>query len=512
MDTAKTSTRILDACQRPRINASMTRVTRLRIQAQILLPDSRSHDLQQRKPPFRTILEPFKIKVVEPIQMTSPEQRLEFLEEAGYNLFKVKADDVLIDLLTDSGTGAMSQEQLAALMKGDESYAGAKSWFRFRDAVSNITGFPHIFPTHQGRAAERLLFKALNVHGKRVLSNTFFDTTRANVEDQFGLPINLLCLESLDPRSSAPFKGNINIAALEGHLQMTQAAPPVAGVVITVTNNSGGGQPVSMANLREASAVCKRAGVPLFLDACRFAENAFFIKDREPGFSSRSVLSIAQEMFSLCDGATFSAKKDGLANSGGFVAMRDSDMATRLEQRLILEEGFVTYGGLPGRDLEAIAVGLHEVVDEEYLRYRMASTRFLGNGLVKLGVPIVEPPGGHAIYIDAAAFLPHIPRNQFPGHAVAVALYLEGGVRSCEIGSLMFGGKDPATGEERRPNWSELCRLAIPRRVYTQSHMEYVLEVAERVVLEKEKLTGFRIVKEPVALRHFSAALAPVAS
>jgi tyrosine phenol-lyase len=454
-----------------------------------------------------TIFEPFRIKSVEPIRMTTRAQRAAALEHAGWNLFKVKADDILVDLLTDSGTGAMSAEQWAAMMRGDESYAGASSWFRFRDRVQELTGFQHVIPTHQGRAAERILFSCLQVRGKTVVSNTCFDTTRANIEAQGGRAVDIPTPLAKDTQASHPWKGDIDLAALERILG--DASQQVACVVHTITNNSGGGQPASLRNLRAASAMCKKAGVPYYLDACRFAENAWFIKLREEGQHDRSVESIAREMFRLADGATFSAKKDGLANIGGFLASNDDALAAQEEQLLILTEGFPTYGGLAGRDLDAIAVGLREVVDEDYLRYRIVSTKYLGDGLRRHGVPIVEPPGGHAIYIDARAFLPHIPQEAFPGQAAACAFYLEGGVRGCEIGTLMFGGRDPRTGKSRVAA-QELLRLAIPRRVYTQSHIDYVVEVGREVAARKRELTGFRIVEEPAQLRHFSARLLPL--
>lgn len=457
--------------------------------------------------PITTIVEPFRIKSVEPIRMTTREQRAVALEAAHWNLFQVPARDILVDLLTDSGTGAMSAEQWAAMMRGDESYAGAESWFRFRDRVQELTGFKHVVPTHQGRAAERILFSCLGVRGRVVLSNTCFDTTRANIEAQGGRAMDIPTPLAKDTQSPFPWKGDIDLAELERLLG--DETLDVACVVHTVTNNSGGGQPASLANLRAASAICKQARVPYYLDACRFAENAWFIKQREQGQHDRSVESIAREMFRLADGATFSAKKDGLANIGGFLAANDDALAAQEEQLLILTEGFPTYGGLAGRDLDAIAVGLREVVDEDYLRYRIVSTKYLGDGLRRHGVPIVEPPGGHAIYIDARAFLPHIQPEQFPGQAAACAFYLEGGVRGCEIGTLMFGGRDPATGMERIAK-QELLRLAIPRRVYTQSHIDYVVEVGREVAARKRELTGFRVAEAPAQLRHFSAKLLPI--
>jgi len=456
-----------------------------------------------------TIIEPFRIKVVEPIRMTTPEERGQILEEAHHNLFRIRAEDILIDFLTDSGTGAMSSEQWAGMMRGDESYAGARSWYRFYDQVKALTGFKHIVPTHQGRAAERILFACLDVKGRTVISNTHFDTTRANVEYLGGTAIDIPIPEGLKPSSQHPFKGNIDLERLERLLEERRGR--VACVIVTVTNNSGGGQPVSMANIRAASEMAHSSGVPFYLDSCRFAENAYFIKLREEGYADRTAESIAQEMFSLADGATFSAKKDGLANIGGFLASNDDRLAQQEENLLILTEGFPTYGGLAGRDLDAIAVGLREVVEEDYLRYRLASTRYLGKGLLALGIPIVEPPGGHAIYIDAGSFLPHVPPHRFPGQALACAFYLEGGVRGVEIGSLMFGGIDPETGKERFAPL-ELLRLAIPRRMYTQSHMDYVLEVAGKVVERRDDLPGYEIVEEPPQLRHFTAKMRPVRS
>lgn len=456
---------------------------------------------------MKTIIEPFRIKVVEPIRLTTREERRELLEKAGWNLFKIPADDILIDLLTDSGTGAMSAEQWAGIMRGDESYAGARSWFRFEARVKELTGFRHVIPTHQGRAAERILFACLGVQGQVVVANTHFDTTRANVEYLGGRSIDIPIPEALEPQAHHPFKGNMDLDALDRLLGGAEGR--VVCVLMTVTNNSGGGQPASMENIRGASERCRRAGVPFYLDACRFAENAYFIRMRERGYADRSVESIAREMFSLADGATFSAKKDGLANIGGFLATNDDRLAGREEQLLILTEGFPTYGGLAGRDLEAIAIGLREVVHEDYLEYRTASTRYLGEGLVRQGLPIVQPPGGHAVYIDAGAFLPHIPPTSFPAQALACAFYEEGGIRGVEVGTLMFGGQDPVTGRERTARL-ELLRLAIPRRVYTQSHVDYVIEVASEVARRRERLRGLRIVDEPPQLRHFSARLEPV--
>ena len=447
---------------------------------------------------MKTIIEPFRIKSVEPIRMTTKKERKAVLKAAGWNLFKVNAEDILIDFLTDSGTGAMSSEQWAGIMRGDESYAGARSWHRFRERVEELTGFRHVIPTHQGRAAERILFSCLNLPGRVVVSNTHFDTTRANVQHLGGKPIDIPVPEARDPRSQFPFKGNIDLDRLRELLADKDL--DVACVILTVTNNSGGGQPASMGNIRSASEICHEFETPFYLDSCRFAENSFFIKTREEGYADRSVESIAQEMFRLADGATFSAKKDGMANIGGFLAANDDNLARHEEELLILTEGFPTYGGLAGRDLEAIAIGLREVVEEDYLNYRIASTRYLGKGLIKAGIPIVEPPGGHAIYVDAGAFLPHIPPEQFPGHAVACAFFHEGGIRGCEIGSLMFD--DQAL--------LELYRMAIPRRMYTQSHIDYVVEVARVVAKKKDALKGYRVVEAPPQLRHFSARLEPL--
>jgi tryptophanase len=450
---------------------------------------------------MKTIIEPFRIKSVEPLRMTTREEREEILARARWNLFRIPARDILIDLLTDSGTGAMSAEQWAGIMRGDESYAGAASWYRFRDTVRELTGFRHIIPTHQGRAAERILFACMGVEGRVVVSNTHFDTTRANVEYLGGTAIDIPIPEALEPAVEHPFKGNMDLEALEGLLGRRR--DEIACVILTVTNNSGGGQPASLENMRGAAERCKRHGVPFYLDACRFAENAYFIKLREPGQSGRTVESIAREMFALADGATFSAKKDGLANIGGFLVGNDDRLARQEEELLILTEGFPTYGGLAGRDLEAIAIGLREVLHEDYLCYRLASTRYLGEGLLRAGIPIVRPPGGHAIYVDAGSYLPHVPPEEFPGQALGCAFYLEGGVRGVEIGSLMFGA--PTGGSKHL----ELLRLALPRRVYTQSHIDYVVEVAGLVAARRNQLTGFRIVEQQPHLRHFTAKLEP---
>jgi tryptophanase len=454
---------------------------------------------------WRTIIEPFRIHSVEPIRLTTVEQRHAALEAAGYNLFNLHADDVLIDLLTDSGTGAMSRDQWAAVQHGDESYAGSPSWFAFLEAVQTLFPFRHVIPTHQGRAAEKILFSVLGGPGRVVPNNTHFDTTRANVEATGAEAIDFVIAEGRDPAALHPFKGNMDVAALDRLLAERRADVPV--VFMTVTNNSGGGQPVSLENLRAVRAVCDRHGVPLFLDACRFAENAWFIKLREPGQGEREIPDIVREMASLADGMTMSAKKDGLANIGGWLALNDDALAEQCRNLLILTEGFPTYGGLAGRDLEAIAQGLREVVDEDYLRYRIASTEYLGEALDRAGVPLVKPFGGHAIYLDARALLPHIEPLQYPGQALAVALYREGGIRGCEIGTVMFGRR-PDGAES--PAAMDLVRLAIPRRTYTQSHVDYVIEVVIWVAERASSLRGLRIVEQPPALRHFTARFAAV--
>ena len=447
----------------------------------------------------RPIIEPFRIKSVEPIHETTRAQRQELIEKAGYNLFLVASDAILIDLLTDSGTSAMSTEQWAAMMRGDESYAGSPSFARFRDSVQAIMGFQHVIPTHQGRAAERILFNVMCKKGDIVPNNTHFDTTRANCEYVGAQALDLPIPEAKEPAKLHPFKGNMDTAALLEVIEREGRAT-IPLVMLTVTNNSGGGQPVSMANIRAVKEICKQHKIPLYIDACRFAENAYFIKLREPGYANKSPREIAREMFSYADGCTMSAKKDGLANIGGFLCTNDDLLAQQEKDLLILTEGFPTYGGLAGRDLEAIAVGLNEALEEEYLKYRIASTAFLGNHIASEGVPIVQPPGGHAIYIDARAFLPHIPTSQFPGIALAVELYIEGGIRSVEIGSLMFG-------EHAR---MDLVRLAIPRRVYTQSHIEYVVEVILDVWRRRDKIVGYELVHQAPFLRHFTARLKPV--
>ncbi len=453
------------------------------------------------------IIEPFRIKVVEQIRMTSRAEREEILAAAGYNLFRVPADAILIDLLTDSGTGAMSALQWAAMMRGDESYAGSPSYRRFEEAVKDIFGFRHVIPTHQGRAAERILAATLVSPGDVVPNNTHFDTTRANVEYAGAEALDLVIPEGREPATEHPFKGNMDIAALDDAIAAA-GADRVPLVMVTVTNNSGGGQPVSMANLRAVREICDRHGVPFILDACRFAENAWFVKQREDGYADRTPREIAREMFSLADGCTFSAKKDGLANIGGFLALNDADVAAQCRNLLILTEGFPTYGGLAGRDLEVVAQGLDEVLDEHYLQYRIRSTWYLANKAVEAGVPIVQPPGGHAVYLDAKALLPHIPPSQYPAHALACELYFDGGVRGVEIGSVMFGKPQPDGTELPAP--MELVRLAVPRRTYTQSHVDYVGEVIIDVAERAEQLRGYRIVEQAPWLRHFTARFEPV--
>jgi len=457
------------------------------------------------EPQFRTIIEPFRIHSVEPLRMTTAEHRRQVVQDAGYNLFQVHAQDVLIDLLTDSGTGAMSRDQWAALQHGDESYAGSPSYFVFRDAVRELFDFEHVIPTHQGRAAEKILFSVVGGAGKVIPNNTHFDTTRANVEYTGAEAVDLVVAEAHDAGSDFPFKGNLDVDALERLL--TERGDAVPLVMVTITNNSGGGQPVSLANLHAIREVCDRFGKPLFLDACRFAENAWFIREKEAGQSGREVADIVREIGSLADGMTMSAKKDPLGNIGGWLAMNDDTLARQCRDLLVLTEGFPTYGGLAGRDLEAVAQGLKEVIDHEYLRYRIRSTAYLGESLVASGIPILTPVGGHAVYIDARAMLPHIPPLHYPGQALAVALYEAGGVRSCEIGTIMFG-RHPDGSEH--PAAMDLVRLAIPRRTYTQSHIDYVIEVCQHVAAQSSSLRGYRIVDEPPALRHFTATFEPL--
>ena len=457
---------------------------------------------------YETIIEPFRIHTVQAIDLPDEAQRVAALERSGYNLFGLHADEVIIDLLTDSGTGAMSSEQWAGMMRGDESYAGSRSFYRFEATVKGITGFEHVIPTHQGRAAEKILFSVAVAEGDVVPNNTHFDTTRANVEYRGATAVDLVIPEGKDPAAIVPFKGNMDVEALRATIEDV-GADRVPLVMVTVTNNSGGGQPVSMANLRAVRAICDEFELPLFLDACRFGENAWFIKIREDGYADRTPREIANEMFSYADGATMSAKKDGMANIGGFLAMNDGAMAQNARNLLILTEGFPTYGGLAGYDLEAVAIGLEEVLDENYLRYRIRSTEYLANRVAGAGVPIVQPPGGHAVYIDAAALLPHIPAYEYPAQALAVELYRRGGVRGVEIGTVMFGRPDPDGGPDE-PGAMELVRLAIPRRTYTQSHIDYVGEVVIDAANHAETLLGYRIVDQAPWLRHFTARFEPL--
>ena len=456
---------------------------------------------------MNTIIEPFRIKSVEPIYFTTKEQRQEILKKADYNSFRIHANDVLIDLLTDSGTSAMSSNQWAGIMQGDESYAGSTSFFKFENSVRSITGMPYIIPTHQGRAAEKIIFTILGGKGKYFISNTLFDTTRANIEFSGAEGIDCLCEEGKKPTIPAPFKGNMDITALRKTIEEKGAAN-IPMVIITITNNSGGGQPVSMQNIKEVRKVCDEFKIPLFIDACRFAENAYFIKLREAGYENKTVPQIANEVFSYSDGCTMSAKKDAFANIGGFLAMRDFDLAVRCRNLLIITEGFTTYGGLAGRDLEAIAIGLQEVMDEHYLQYRIRSIEYLTNKLIDAGVPVMQPAGGHAVYLDAKSFLPHIPVEQYPGQSLVCALYEAGGIRGVEIGSLMFGKYDD--NGKLVPAQLELVRLAIPRRVYTQSHIDYVAEVIIEVFKKRNELKGLEVTEETPLLRHFTAKLKPI--
>jgi tryptophanase len=455
---------------------------------------------------FRTIIEPFRIHSVEPLRMTTEPERRDAIRAAGYNLFNLRATDVLIDLLTDSGTGAMSRDQWAAIQHGDESYAGSPSWEIFVSAVCELFPFVHIIPTHQGRAAEKILFTAIGGPGKVIPNNTHFDTTRANIEYTGATAVDLVIPEGREPAAIHPFKGNMDLAGLEA-LLTKHGAQSVPAVFVTITNNSGGGQPVSMQNLRGVSEICRRFGVPLYLDACRFAENAWFIHTRESGYADVAIPDIVREMAALADGMTMSAKKDPLANIGGWLATNDSTLAERCRNLLILTEGFPTYGGLAGRDLEAIAQGLRECVDPHYLEYRIRSTAYLGEALDKAGVPMVKPVGGHAVYLDARALLPHIPPLEYPAQALAIALYEMGGIRGCEIGTVMFGRHPDGT---ESPAAMELVRLAIPRRTYTQSHIEYVIEVVTATAARAGDLGGYQIVAQPLALRHFTARFAPL--
>jgi len=456
---------------------------------------------------IKTIIEPFRIKSVEPIYFNTQEERDVILKKADYNVFGIASRDVLIDLLTDSGTSAMSSRQWGGIMEGDESYAGSPSFHRFESMVKRITGMQYVIPTHQGRASEKILFAAVGGKSKTIISNTLFDTTRANIEFSGATGIDLLCAEGKNPLKAAPFKGNMDVKALEPTIQKVGAAN-IPMVMITVTNNSGGGQPVSMANMKAVAAICKKHKIPFFIDCCRFAENAYFIKKREAGYENRSIESIAQEMFSLADGCSMSAKKDAFANIGGFLALNDSQLALECRNLLIITEGFPTYGGLAGRDLEAIAIGLEEVMEESYLQYRIRSMEYLTEKLAAAGVPVMQPAGGHAVYLDAKTFLPHIPSSQYPGQSLVCALYVEGGIRAVEIGSLMFGKYDEQ--HQLIPATLELVRLAIPRRVYTQSHIDYVAEVIIEVYKKRNELKGLQILEEAPLLRHFTAKLKPV--
>jgi tryptophanase len=456
---------------------------------------------------FRTIIEPFRIHSVEPLRMTTADERSAAIEQSGFNLFNLHAEDVLIDLLTDSGTGAMSRDQWAAIQHGDESYAGSPSWFRFESAVKDLFPFEHVIPTHQGRAAEKILFTVVGGAGKIVPNNTHFDTTRANVEASGAEARDLVISEGHDAATIHPFKGNMDLDALDALLAERASDVPV--VFLTITNNSGGGQPVSLANIRGVSEICRRYGVAFFLDACRFAENAWFIHEREPGQGDRAIADIVREIASLADGMTMSAKKDPFGNIGGWLAMNDDALAENCRNILILTEGFPTYGGLAGRDLEAIAQGLKEAVHPDYLRYRIRSTAYLGDALDAAGVPVVKPIGGHAVYLDAKALLGHVAPLEYPGQSLAIALYKVGGIRSCEIGTVMFG-RQPDGSE--KPAAMELVRLAIPRRTYTQSHIDYVIEVVTAVASDAASLSGYRMVHEPAALRHFTARYEPLSA
>jgi tyrosine phenol-lyase len=454
------------------------------------------------------IPEPFRIKAIEPIKKTTRQERERILEEAGYNIFNVRAEDVYIDLLTDSGTGAMSQNQWAGLMLGDESYAGCRNFYNLKESIQQIFGFKYFVPTHQGRGAENVLFSILVKPNQWVPNNMHFDTTMANILARGGRPTNHLIAAGLDPASRFPFKGNMDVAALEAYIQKTGHGNIPLGMM-TITNNSGGGQPVSMENVRQTAEVYHRYGIPFFIDACRYAENAYFIKLREPGYADKSTHEIAREIFSYADGCTMSAKKDGLVNIGGFLAMNDEKLYQSVAQELTLREGFPTYGGLAGRDLEGMARGLWEGLDEDYLEYRLAHTQYLADQLLEAGIHIVEPPGGHAVYIDARRFVPHIPQNEFPAQALATAIYREGGIRAVEIGSVAFAHQDPQTGEWVYPNL-ELVRLAIPRRVYTQSHLDYVIRVLRELWQERDQIRGMKIVYQTKLLRHFTARFEPL--
>ncbi len=454
------------------------------------------------------IPEPFKIKMVEPIHLISREERKKALQAAGYNVFGLRSEDVYIDLMTDSGTSAMSQDQWSALIKGDEAYAGARSYFRLKDVMDEIFGFKHFVPTHQGRAAENILASLLVKPGQYIPSNMHFDTTEGNIRARGGRPANLIIETAYDPASRVAFKGNMDIDKLRSFI-VEHGSESIPFGMITITNNAGGGQPVSMENLRQTAETYREFGIPFFIDACRFAENAYFIKLREPGYEDKSPLEIAQEIFSLADGATMSAKKDGIVNIGGFLALNDSELFENVRNELIMREGFPTYGGLAGRDLDAMAVGFNEALQIPYLNYRLGQTTYLGERLLENGIQIIEPPGAHAIYIDAMKLLPHIPQHQLPGQALSLAMYLEGAVRAVELGTVAFGYIDPETGEEVFPKL-ELVRMAIPRRVYTQTHMDYVVDVLKEIKQNREKINGYRISYQPKLLRHFTAKFEPL--
>lgn len=452
--------------------------------------------------------EPFRIKMVEPIELIDRKRRQEALVRAGYNLFALDSADVFIDLLTDSGTGAMSQNQWSALVVGDEAYAGSRSFKRLSNTLREIFGFNYFLPTHQGRAAENILCAILLKEGQSVPSNTHFDTTEGNIRARGGVPVNLVIDEALDPKNLHPFKGNMDLIKLENFIKQTGVEKIPFGM-LTITNNAGGGQPVSLQNINAVADIYRDNSIPFFIDACRYAENSYFIKLREPGFENKTPLEIAREIFKLADGATMSAKKDGNVNIGGFLALNDEELYKMASNELILREGFLTYGGLAGRDLEAMAVGLWEGLDEKYLSYRLSQTAYLADRLLELGIPIMNPPGGHAVYLDALSFLPHIPQPEYPAQSLAVAIYLEGGIRTVEIGSVMFAYPNQVTGEMIYPSL-ELVRLAIPRRVYTQSHLNYIVEVIARIAAKRETLRGFRISYSPELLRHFTARFEPV--
>ncbi len=454
---------------------------------------------------MKTIIEPFRIKSVEPIRSTTPEERKQLLKDVGYNLFHLKSDDVLIDLLTDSGTSAMSAEQWAAMMRGDESYAGSPSFARFETAIQDLMHFKHIIPTHQGRAAEAILFSILGGDGKMIPNNTHFDTTRGNIETTGAKAVDLLCAEGLTPSDLSPFKGNMDLDKLQAFMEANANAVPC--VMITVTNNAGGGQPVSLANIKACAKIARDFGKPFIIDGCRFAENAWFIKMREDGQGDRSIPDIVRDMFADADGMTMSAKKDAIVNIGGWLALNDDGLAEKARMRLIMTEGFPTYGGLAGRDLEAIAQGLREVVNEDYLRYRVRTNEYIVERLDEMGIPVVKPAGGHAVFIDARAWLSHIPPLEYPGQAIACALYEVGGIRACEIGTVMFGRQPDGT---EIPAQLDLVRLAMPRRVYTQAHADYIVEVCAEIAKTSSDLKGYRIVDEPPALRHFTAKFAPL--